>query len=367
MKKIIGAVLGVGILIGLVSAQRMSSLGIVYNAANKFDKSFNQRAYEGANRASMAYNIGMLEYEPSSSDKIEAGLRELSQAGMSLIVAVGFSAEPAVTKVAKEFPDTKYAILDSVPTGKNTLGLVFKEEEGSYVVGYIAGKSTATGVIGFVGGMDIDLIHKFDAGFAAGVKQACPNCTILSEYIGKDPSAWNNPSKARDIATQFVKKGADIIYAAAGGSGVGVIDYIKKTKCLKASSSVRFNANNIAAKIPKTSSYTNQCKGNTRPLFFVGVDSNQNYLGDTDANPKTMNHVLVSMEKRLDNAVFKLLKDLNTGGSWKPDLQVFGLKEEGVGFALDSYNKALISAATLEGVKSVKQDIINRKIKVPTK
>jgi basic membrane protein A and related proteins len=364
-------ILALGILLcySLVAAQRLNSLGIVYNAADKMDRSFNQRAFEGANRASLAYNIGLLEYEPQNPEQIEQGVRELSEAGMSLVIAVGFSSESAVTKVAKEFPQTKYAVLDSIPTGSNTLGLIFREEEGSYVTGFIAGKSTSTGVVGFIGGQNVALIHKFELGYTAGVKAACPACTILAEYIGtdKEPSAWNNPVKAKDITAKFVKQGADIVYAAAGGSGNGVIDYIKKTKCLKATSSIKFRNTNISASIPKEAAYAKQCKGNTRPLFFIGVDSNQNFLGDNDATPRTMNYVLTSMEKRSDNVVYKLLTELNTGGTWKSGVRDFGLKEEGVGFALDKYNKALISQDTLTQIGKLKADIIAGKIKVPSK
>jgi basic membrane protein A and related proteins len=365
--RIIGIGLGLALVLGLVSAQRMNSLGIVYNAADKFDGSFNQRAFEGANRASLAYKIGMLEYEPRSPDQIETGLRELSDAGMSLVIAVGFSAKDAVNKVAKAFPETRYALLDDVPEGKNTLGLVFREEEGSFVVGHIAGRSTATGVVGFIGGMDIPLIHKFELGFTAGVKSACPNCTVLAQYVGKDPSAWNNPTRAGQIATEFAKRGTDIFYAAAGGSGFGVLDFVKRTKCVKGSSSIKFNANNIAAKVPKEAGYAARCGANSRPMFMIGVDSNQNYLGDNDATPRTMNYVLTSMEKRLDNVVYKLLTELNTGGTWKPGVRDFGLREEGVGFSLDQYNKALLPKATLDQVGKIKADIVAGRIKVPGK
>jgi basic membrane protein A and related proteins len=365
--RLVGIGVGLVLTLGLVAAQRMNSLGIVYNAASKFDRSFNQRAYEGANRASLAYKIGMLEYEPRNPDQIETGLRELSDAGMSLVIAVGFSAKDAVNKVAKAYPDTRYALLDDVPEGKNTLGLVFREEEGSYVVGYIAGRSTATGVVGFIGGMDIPLIHKFELGFTAGVKAACPNCTVLAQYIGKDPSAWNNPQRAGQIATDFSKRGADIFYAAAGGSGLGVLDFVKRTKCLRGSSTLKFNANNIAAKVPKEAGYAARCGANSRPMFMIGVDSNQNYLGDNDATPRTMNYVLTSMEKRLDNVVYKLLTELNTGGTWQSGVRDFGLREEGVGFSLDQYNKALISKATLDQISRIKADMVAGKIKVPNK
>lgn len=365
--KVLAIGIGALLAVSLVSAQRMNSLGIVYNAADKFDRSFNQRAYEGANRASLAYKIGMLEYEPSSPDRIEAGLREMSEAGMSLVIAVGFSAKDAVNKVAKEYPDTRYALLDDVPEGKNTLGLVFREEEGSYVVGYIAGRSTSTNVVGFIGGMDVPLIHKFELGFTAGVKSACPNCTVLAQYVGNDPSAWNNPQKANQISAEFAKRGADIYYAAAGGSGNGVLDFVKRSKCVRGSSSIKFNSNNIAAKVPKEATYAKLCGSNSRPMFMIGVDSNQNYLGDNDATPRTMNYVLTSMEKRLDNVVYKLLTELNTGGTWQPGVRAFGLREEGVGLSVDQYNKALLPKATLDQVGKIKADIVAGRIKIPSK
>jgi basic membrane protein A and related proteins len=341
--------LGVGFVValGLVSAQRMSSLGIVYNAQNKFDRSFNERAFEGANRASLAYKIGMLEYEPQSPDQIETGLRELSDAGMSMVIAVGFSAKDAVNKVAKNYSETRYVLLDDVPEGKNTLGLVFREEEGSFVVGAIAGRSTATNVVGFIGGMDVPLIHKFELGFTAGVKSVCPSCTVLAQYVGNDPSAWNNPQKATQISGEFAKRGADIYYAAAGGSGLGVLDFVKRTKCVRGSSSLKFNNNNIAANVPKEAGYAARCGTNSRPMFMIGVDSNQNYLGD--------------------NAVYKLLSELNTGGTWKPGVRDFGLKEEGVGFSLDQYNRVLLPKATLEQVSRIKADIVAGKIRIPSK
>lgn len=369
MKRQILIGVGLTLSLGLVAAQRINSLGIVYNAADKMDKSFNQRAYEGADRASMAYNIGLLEYAPRTPDKIEAGVRELSEAGMSMVIAVGFSSEGAVAKVAKEFPDTKYAVVDAAPQGKNILGLLFREEEGSYVVGYIAGRSTSTGVVGFVGGMEIDLIQKFEVGYTAGVKAACPNCKVLAEYTGKagDNTAWSNPTKAGQISSSFAKQGADIIYAAAGGSGNGALDFVKKTKCIKGSSSIKFRSTNIAAKIPKEAAYAKLCGANSRPMFFIGVDSNQNSLGDNDATPRTMNYVLTSMEKRSDNVVYKLLTELNTGGTWQSGVRTFGLREEGVGFSLDQYNKALISKETLDQIGKLKADMISGKIKVPTK
>jgi basic membrane protein A and related proteins len=309
----------------------------------------------------------MLEFEPRSPEQIETGLREMSDAGMSLVIAVGFSAKDAVNKVAKAYPETRYALLDEQPEGKNTLGLVFREEEGSYVVGYVAGRSTSTNVVGFIGGMDIELIHKFELGFTAGVKDACPNCTVLAQYVGKDPSAWNNPTRAGQISGEFAKRGADIYYAAAGGSGLGVLDFVKRTKCVRSSSSIKFNANNIAAKVPKEAAYAGRCGTNSRPMFMIGVDSNQNYLGDNDATPRTMNYVLTSMEKRLDNAVYQLLTELNTGGTWKPGVRAFGLREQGVGFSLDQFNKALLPKATVDQVGKIKADIIAGKIKVPSK
>jgi basic membrane protein A len=365
MKKIL--TLALAVTTSLAAAQTMR-VGVAYDAGGKFDKSFNQSAYEGSLRASKNLGVQVKDFEPSDPSQVIQGVRSFANEGFDLTIGVGFANNASISQVAKENPDLYFGLVDDVSDQKNVASLTFSEQEGSYLVGYLAGLNSSTGVVGFVGGMDIPLIHKFEAGYTAGVKAANPKARVIAQYVGTTPDAWNNPGKAKEIAGSMRAKGADIIFAAAGGSGNGVIDYVKQTQCLKAASlpsGVKFGSDNFRS-VKKSDAYTKACSGNTRPMFFIGVDSNQNYLGDFDKNPATMNHGLTSMLKRVDNAVYALIKDVKddkfTGGP-----RVFGLKDGGVGYAVDAYNKALISSSQVAKVEGVKAQIISGKIKVPSK
>lgn len=348
----------------LASAQTLR-VGMAYDAGGKFDKSFNQSAYEGSLRATKNLGVKVNDFEPSDPSQIIQGIRSFANEGFDLTVGVGFANNASITQVAKENPDLYFGLVDDVSPEKNVASLVFAEQEGSYLVGYLAGMNSATGVVGFVGGMDIPLIHKFEAGYTAGVKAANPKARVIAQYVGTTPDAWNNPGKAKEIAASMRAKGADIIFAAAGGSGNGVIDYIKQTQCVKASGSIKFSSNNFA-KVPKSASYQKACAGNTRPMFFIGVDSNQNYLGDFDKKPGTLNHGLTSMLKRVDTAVYSLINDVKAD-RFKGGERRFGLKENGVGYAVDQYNRNLISSSQIVKLESMKARIIKGQIKVPTK
>jgi basic membrane protein A and related proteins len=358
--------------IGMTTAQQPVRIGIAFDAGGKNDRSFNQSAFEGAQRAAKAFGVEVKDFEPSDPSQVGQGIRNFAESGFDLVIGVGFANEPAITKTAAEFPDTKFAVIDSVPTGDNTVGAIFRENEGSFLVGYIAGKTSSTGVVGFVGGMDIPLIRKFYAGYKAGVRAACPSCTALEAYTGTTPEAWNNPAKAKEIAASQASRGADIIYAAAGASGAGPLQYITSTKCVngaKPPANIKLKPMSSAMKaIKKPADYTAKCKGtNDRPMFFIGVDANQNYLGDTDRNPKTLNYVLTSMLKRVDLAVYNLIGNVSKGRPWVKGTTEFGLDNSGVGYALDQYNEALISADTIKGVEQAKARIINGALTVPEK
>ncbi|ADV67596.1 BMP family lipoprotein [Deinococcus maricopensis] len=362
--------LTLGLLAALSGALAQGSLrvGMAYDAGGKFDKSFNQSAYEGSQRAAKAGGVTVKDFEPTDPSQVVQGIRSFANDDFDLVIGVGFNNNASITTVAKENPDLAFGLVDDVSPQKNVASLLFAEEQGSYLVGYLAGMNSSTGVVGFVGGMDIPLIHKFEAGFTAGAKAANKNVKVLAQYVGTTPEAWNNPSKAKEIAASMKAKGADIIFAAAGGSGKGVVDYIKQTQCLKAGSlpkGVTFKTNNFA-KVAKSASYASACAGNTRPMFFIGVDSNQNYLGDFDNKPTTLNHGLTSMLKRVDNAVFALINDVKAD-KFKGGERRFGLKEGGVGYAVDQYNKALIPSSQIAKVEAIKAQIISGKIKVPSK
>jgi basic membrane protein A and related proteins len=365
----IGAITA-ALILGVSSGQQPIRVGMAFDAGGKNDKSFNQSAYEGSQRAAKEFKAEVKDFEPADPSQVGQGIRNFAQSGFDLVVGVGFANNPAITATAKDFPDVKFAVVDDVPEGPNTTGLVFREHEGSFLVGYIAGKTSSTGVVGFIGGMDIPLIHKFDAGYGAGVKAACPTCKVISNYTGTTPAAWNDPAKDKEIATNQVSQGVDIIYTAAGASGLGAIGYVNDTKCISASKlpkGMKFKTNSLGmSRIKKAADYSAKCKASDRPLFFIGVDKNQNPLGDTDNNPATLNHGLTSMLKRVDVAVYNVIKDVAQAKPWKAGAREFGLENDGVGYALDENNKALVPAKTIADLKKIEADIISGKIKVPS-
>jgi len=237
-----------------------------------------------------------------------------------VIVATGFAQAPALKTVAAEFPKVKFVIIDDVVDLPNVQSIIFKEHEGSFLVGVLAAMASKTGKVGFVGGMDIPLIRKFACGYVQGVKYANGQDEVFQNMTGTTGEAWNDPTKGGELARSQFDRGADVVYAAAGGTGLGVYQAAK-------------DAGKLA----------------------IGVDSNQNYI-----HPGTM---LTSMLKRVDLATYNAFKTAQDG-TWKPGLQVLGLKEEGVGWALDDNNKPLITADMQAKVEAAKKDIVAGTIKV---
>jgi len=346
------------------------TVGLALDSGGKNDRSFNQSAWEGAQRAARDLGVKVKLFEPKADAKgvLSRGAEPLASAGAGLVIGVGFSNKDSVEAAAANHPGTKFAVIDDLPQGQNTVGLRFREQEGSFLVGYIAAVSSSTGVVGFVGGQDVPIIHKFQAGYTAGVKFYCPKCKVVVSYTGKTPAAWNDPAKASQLAAAMQAQGADVIFAAAGASNSGVVERVNSAQCLRASAlpaGVTFHTDNFSA-IPKSPAYQLACKGESRPTFFIGVDSNQNYLGDDDKTPSTLNHGLTSMVKRVDNAVYSIVRDVVKGKPWRPGDQSFGLQNNGVGFALDSYNRALITPALEANLKKVANLIVFNTVKVPS-
>jgi len=341
--------------------------GITFDAGGKFDRSFNQGTWEGLIRAvdelSAQYEIDVLEFEGTPGTAAD-GQRRIALEGADLIIAPGFLQRDAIQAVSSEFPNTSFVLIDSVAENPNVRSVLFREQEGSFLVGVIAGTLSQTGVVGFVGGMDIPLIRAFNLGFEEGVKYACPNCTVLSNYVGVTPAAWNDPARAKELATLQNAQGADIIYAAAGASGNGVIDFANETMCFTPTAPVRETplAAQVAA-LAKSAAYTARCGAGTIPVFFIGVDSNQNFLGDTDNNPATLNHGLTSMLKRVDVAAYSAVFDV-VNGTFTGGTQSLGLAEDGVGFALDEFNAALIPESLVAQLEEIRQRIIGGEIQV---
>lgn len=357
-------------LISTVSAQDFI-FGINFDAGGKFDGSFNEGTWNGfANTIeeliAEGFDVEMLEFE-GTPDTSAQGLRAMAEEQPDLLISPGFAQADAVTSISTEYPLTNFVIIDGVAENDNVRSILFKEHEGSYLVGYIAGILTQTGVVGFVGGMDIPLIRKFALGYEEGVKAACSDCSIIQNFTGVTPDAWNDPAKAKELATLQHGQGADIIYAAAGASGKGVIDFVNETMCYghEALGIERRNSplNNIAASIEKSEVYLTKCGTEDEPLFFIGVDSNQNPEGDTDGNPATLNHGLTSMVKRVDvaarDAIYDVVNDDFSGG-----IVILGLADDGVDIAIDEYNRALISEDLLAELQLVRDSITSGAITV---
>ena len=258
---------------------------IIYDLGGKFDKSFNEAAYNGAEKFKSETGIEYREFEIANDAQREQALRKFAGDGNNPIVVAGFSWAAALEKVSAEYPDTKFAIIDMVVAGKpNVKSIVFKEQEGSYLAGIMAALAAKSDKVGFVGGMDIPLIHKFACGYVGGVKSVKPNAEVFQAYTGSDPSAWNDPVKGGEITKSQISQGADVVYHAAGGTGVGVLQ--------------------AAAEANK---------------LGIGVDSNQNGLQP--------GKVLTSMLKRVDVAVYNSFMDAKND-KFVADIQNLGLKEE---------------------------------------
>ena len=288
---------------------------VIYDMGGKFDKSFNQAGFDGAERWKKESGKAYLEFEISNPAQREQAQRRMAERGADPIVGIGFSQGSAVEKVAKDFPKLKFVIIDSVVNLPNVQSIVFKEQEGSFLVGMMAALASKTGKVGFVGGMDIPLIRRFQCGFEQGAVYANPKAQVSANMTGTTPAAWNDPARGAELAKAQFAGGVDVVFAAAGGTGIGVYQAAK-------------DAGKLA----------------------IGVDSNQNHL-----HPGTM---LTSMVKRVDVAVYTAFKGV------KPGVASLGLAEGGVDYALDEHNAKLVSAAMKQKVDAAKADIISGKIKV---
>src|SRR6266481_2353628 len=302
-------------------------VGIVFDIGGKDDRSFNAAAWEGVRRAAKDFPIVLRDVEPGNPTSIEPAMRAFAERGYDLIIGVGFAQAPIMEVVAKDYPNLHFAIVDGVSELPNVASLVFKEHEGSYLVGIIAAKTTKTNVLGFLGGMDIGLIHRFEKGYEEGAKSVNPNIRIIQNYVGVTDSAWNNPGKGKELSLAQISKGADVIFTAAGNSGLGAFDAVEQ-----------------AGKVDGRATH-----------FVIGVDSNQNMVKP--------GFVLTSMVKHVDNAVYDIVKDV-VNHKFQGGFHVFGLDTDGVGYSMDEFNKPLISPETIREAEAAKKKIIAGEIKV---
>ena len=321
MKRLIVAALAAaGIAVGGMAQAEDFTPAVVFDMGGKFDKSFNEAAFNGAEKFKADTGVQYREFEVTNPSMREQALRNMARRGAQVVVAMGFAQAAAVETVAQEFPETKFTLIDMVVDLPNVQSVIFKEHEGSFLVGMAAAMASQTGKVGFVGGMDIPLIRKFALGYVEGAKHVNPDIEIFQNMTGTTPAAWNDPTKGGELARSQFDRGADVVYAAAGGTGIGVYQAAK-------------DAGKLA----------------------IGVDSNQNYI-----HPGTM---LTSMVKRVDVAVYESFRAAKDG-TWQGGIQILGLAEDGVGWALDEHNRSLVSAEMETAIEQARTDIIAGNIAV---
>jgi len=309
--------LGASAALALSAAAAVAEPGLIIDLGGKFDKSFNESAFNGAQRWVEETGGEYIETELQSEAQREQNMRKMAERGANPIVVLGFANASTLEKVAPDYPDTNFAIVDMVVDAPNVKSIIFSEQEGSYLVGMIAAMKSETGTVAFVGGMDVPLIRRFACGYAQGAKAINPDATVIANMTGTTPSAWNDPVKGGELAKAQVSQGADVIYAAAGGTGVGVLQAAKD-----------------------------------EGVFSIGVDSNQNYLH--------RGSVLTSMLKRVDNAVYNVF----SAEEFTPGIELLNLATDGVGYAVDEHNEALISDEMSAAVEEAKAKIIAGEISV---
>ena len=294
---------------------------VIYDMGGKFDKSFNEGVYNGVQRFTKETGIKVMEFEVTNEAQREQGMRKMAQRGADVILCVGFSQADACDKVAKEFPDTKFSIIDvGWLDNPNMRQYVFKEHEGSFLVGALAAMASKTGKVSFVGGQDVPIIKKFACGYVQGAKAVNSKIEVFQNMTGDTPAAWNDPAKGSELAKSQFDRGSDVVFAAAGGTGAGVYQ--------------------AAADSGK---------------LAIGVDSNQNHM-----QPGTM---LTSMLKRVDLAAYQTFMDVKNE-NFTSGVAVLGLAEEGVGWALDEHNESLITDVMKSTIKGLANKVVAGDIKV---
>jgi basic membrane protein A len=313
-------------------AKGVLDVGVVFDVGGRGDKSFNDGAYRGAERAITEFGARVHFIEPGEGSDREAGLRLLAAEKMDLVIGVGFIFTDDLTGLAREYPNVRFAGVDYalsvdsagnvIPPPPNLAAIKFREEQGSFLVGALAALVGGSKKVGFVGGMDIPLIHKFEAGYKAGVHYVCPDCTVLVQYAGVTPEAFRNPGKGKELALSQYEQGVNIIYHASGSTGLGVFEAARQMDKLA-----------------------------------IGVDADQ--------YAEAPGHVLTSMVKGVDATVFDQISRVRTG-TFKGGIYVYGLAENGVGWIYDANNKAMIPAGVKAKLDSLRADIIAGKITVPS-
>ena len=328
-RKILSSVVAVvAMTVGLVTAVQTAVAGshsikpaVVFDMGGKFDKSFNEGVWNGVKKFTEETGIEVMEFEVTNETQREQAMRRMVDKGATIVLGVGFAQADAISKVSADNPDVQFSIIDvGWLDAPNLRQYVFKEHEGSFLVGVAAAKASQTGKVGFVGGQDIGLISRFACGYVGGVKSILPNAEVYENMTGSTPAAWNDPARGAELTRSQIDRGADVVYHAAGGTGVGVIQ--------------------AAADAGK---------------LAIGVDSNQNGLAPGS--------VLTSMLKRVDVAAYETFMDAKND-AFTSGVKVLGVAEGGVDWALDDNNKSLITADIKSAIEKAKDGILSGDIVV---
>ena len=307
-------------------------VGVVFDVGGRGDKSFNDGAFLGAERAIRELGARVRYIEPGEGTDREAGLRLLAAEGLDLVIGVGFIFSDDLSQLSKEYPDVRFAGIDfappvdaagnMIPPPANLAALRFREEEGSFLVGALAALVGNSRRLGFIGGMDFPLIHKFEAGFKAGVSAVCPDCQVVAQYAGVTPEAFRNPGRGQELALSQYQSGVNVIFHASGSTGLGVFEAARR-----------------------------------RGRLAIGVDSDQ--------QAEAPGFILTSMVKRVDEAVFKAVKSVKDG-TFQGGIFQLGLAEQGVDYVYDGHNRSMIPDSVRTRVEALRADIISGRIKVPS-
>ena len=312
----LGAMLGAG-----PAQAKELRIGLVLDKGGKDDKSFNSAAYVGAMKAKDELHVFVKYVEATDENSFENLLRAFAQKDFDIVISIGVTQRDAMRKVSAQFPAKHFAIVDAEVKAPNVRSMLFEEHQGSYLMGAAAALTSKSGAVGFIGGMDIPLIRRFQLGYEAGAKKVNPSIKVLANYIGITGDAWNNPAKGKELAVSQYDQGADVVFAVAGASNTGVFDAVEE-----------------------------------RGKFAIGVDSNQNWIKP--------GRILTSMLKRVDVAVFSTCRDL-TQGKFEPGVHHFGLDTQGVDYAVDKNNEKILPESARKIIDALKAQIIAGKIQVP--
>jgi len=306
-------------------------VGVVFDVGGRGDKSFNDGAFLGAERAIRELGARIRYIEPGEGTDREAGLRLLAAEGLDLVIGVGFIFSDDITQLSKEYPNVLFADIDYsppvdsagnvIPPPANLAGLRFREEEGSFLVGALAALVGNSKRVGFIGGMDFPLIHKFEAGFKAGVSAVCPDCQVVAQYAGVTPEAFRNPGRGQELALSQYQSGVNVIFHASGSTGLGVFEAARR-----------------------------------RGKLAIGVDSDQQV--------EAPGFILTSMVKRVDEVVFKTVKRVKDG-TFQGGIFELGLAEAGVDYVYDEHNRSMIPDSVRARVEALRAEIVAGRIKVP--